>query len=151
MMRWANLLVTLLLRTPGAHRLISGSTLLLTVSGRRTGRRYVIPVVYLPTEASEEILLVTTDSRWARNLLGGAPVRVRLRGRDLPATATVSTEADQVRPVLAALVRAYPRRYGRAAGVPVGPGRSPDPPALDRAATERTLIRITLAPNSDPR
>lgn len=88
---WLNLLVTFALRTPVLHRLTSASTLLLTFTGRKSGRRYTIPVVYLRRDA--RTLLVTTDSRWAHNLTGGAPVQVRLRGRDMAGRATTSVLA----------------------------------------------------------
>lgn len=141
---WFNRVVTVLLRVPVLHRLMSGSTLLLSFTGRTTGRRYTTPVVYL-SQDDGATLLVTTDSRWARNLSGTAPVQVRLRGQDRPATATTSADPTEVRDALAALVTSYPRRYGRAAGVRLGRGRVPDPGDLERAASSgRTLVRITL-------
>lgn len=153
MPRWVNRLVATVLLSPVLHRLASRSTALLTLTGRRTGHRYTLPVVYLSgRDAAEDdrTLLVTTDSRWAANLVGGAPVSLRLRGRTRVGTATTSTDPAQVRPVLALLVSRYPRRYGRAASVRLGPGRTPDPADLDRAAADRTLVRITLDDRQRP-
>ena len=72
------------------HGLLSGSLLLVTYSGRRSGRTFTIPVLY--AEAGSELVVYVGRSRekvWWRNLRGGAPVRVRLRGHELAGTATV--------------------------------------------------------------
>jgi hypothetical protein len=72
-----------LLRSP-AHGVLSGKLLLLTFTGRKTGRRFSIPMNY--TEQGDSILLVPQAPErktWWRNLRGeGAAVRVRLRGED---------------------------------------------------------------------
>src|SRR5829696_3572442 len=78
----ANRLTRPLLRSP-AHGLLSKRLLLITVTGRRTGRRFTIPVAY---EESGGVVLIQPSAPerkvWWRNLRGGAPVRLRLRGRD---------------------------------------------------------------------
>jgi len=47
--RFGNLFVIGLLRSP-LHRLASGSLLLITYRGRRSGRRFTIPVIYAERE-----------------------------------------------------------------------------------------------------
>jgi deazaflavin-dependent oxidoreductase (nitroreductase family) len=74
----ANRIVRGLLRTPGLGRLAGRRLLAIYVVGRKTGRRYVIPVAYTPHEGA---LLVGTPFGWARNLRTGEPVQVRWRGR----------------------------------------------------------------------
>ena len=73
-----NRLTRPLLRSP-AHGLLSDRLLLLTFTGRKTGRRFSIPMNY--TEQGDSILLVPQPperTTWWRNLRGeGAPVRVR--------------------------------------------------------------------------
>jgi hypothetical protein len=65
------------------HRLLSGRLLLITVTGRRTGREHTLPVGYTETGAGVRIGVAAPErKRWWRNLVGGAPVRVRLRGED---------------------------------------------------------------------
>jgi hypothetical protein len=77
-----NRVISRLLRSP-LHRLLDRWLLLLTVSGRRTGRAYTLPVQYarrgdalyvLPGRAAQKT--------WWRNLRGGAPVLLHLSGRD---------------------------------------------------------------------
>jgi hypothetical protein len=81
--RTANRSVALLLRSP-LHRLVSGRLALLTVTGRRTGKRHTLPVMYT-REGSRLTVPVMWPERklWWRNLRGGAEVEVRVRGGDL--------------------------------------------------------------------
>ena len=80
--RTVNPLVRGLLRSP-AHRFLDRRLLLITVTGRRTGRRFTIPVGYRETEEGAEIAVGwPARKRWWRNLRGGANVVVRLRGEE---------------------------------------------------------------------
>ncbi|MGE5408195.1 MAG: nitroreductase/quinone reductase family protein [Syntrophothermus sp.] len=75
------------LRSP-AHRLLSGSLLLLTVTGRRSGRRHTLPVGYARDGDLVYVLVGRYRAkRWWRNLIEPAPVRVRLRGEEIAGSA----------------------------------------------------------------
>ena len=65
----------LLLRSP-LHGLVSKRLMLLTMTGRKSGKQYSIPVGY--TQVAET-LYFGTNGKWKNNLRGKAPVRVRLR------------------------------------------------------------------------
>lgn len=83
MNRSVNLLLRALLRSP-LHRLVSGRLVLITVTGRRSGRLYTFPVAY---SASGDLVTIGVGwperKRWWRNLRGdGASVRLRLRGAE---------------------------------------------------------------------
>jgi hypothetical protein len=81
--RFSNLFVIGLLRSP-LHRLADGSLLLITFRGRRSGRRFTIPVMYAERDGRLTIFVGHAErKRWWRNLRGGAEVEVRLRGRRL--------------------------------------------------------------------
>jgi deazaflavin-dependent oxidoreductase (nitroreductase family) len=84
----ANPLMKAILRSP-LHRLVSEELLLLTFTGRKSGRQYTTPVGYTRDGDS---LLLTTESPWQRNLRGGADVVVRLQGRRLRARAEVDDD-----------------------------------------------------------
>lgn len=75
-----NPLMTALLRSP-LHGLVSDSLLLITFTGRRSGREYTTPVGYDEVDGT---LYVTsqTDRVWWKNLRGGADVTVRIRGEE---------------------------------------------------------------------
>lgn len=85
--RWYNPLMRWLLRSP-LHRLASRGVLLITFTGRKTGRSYCTPISY--SQEGSLIQLISHRGRsWWRNFEGGAPVTLRLRGQDRPATASV--------------------------------------------------------------
>lgn len=73
--------VAWLLRSP-LHRLASWGLVLLHVTGRRTGRRYWIPVGY-QQDGDTLTVLVSRAARkqWWRNYRTPAPVELVLRGR----------------------------------------------------------------------
>jgi hypothetical protein len=77
--RTVNPALAALLRTP-LHPLVSGRLALITVTGRRTGRRHTFPVGYR-RDGDRVTIGVGWPQRkvWWRNLTGdGAPVRLRL-------------------------------------------------------------------------
>lgn len=78
-----NPLVVALLRSP-LHGLASRGLLLLTVTGRRTGRRYTIPVGY-QMDGDRFVILVSKARRknWWRNYRDPAPVELLVAGREL--------------------------------------------------------------------
>jgi hypothetical protein len=92
--RSGNQAVRLLLLSP-LHGAASGRLALITVTGRRTGRRHTFPVGY--TRAGDEVripVLWPERKLWWRNLRGGAPVRLRLRGRERSGHAEAREAAD---------------------------------------------------------
>src|SRR5262245_16571261 len=63
------------------HWLLSRGLTLITVTGRRTGRRYTIPVGYLETSGAVVVLVGDAPSKtWWRNYLQPGPIEVSLRG-----------------------------------------------------------------------
>ena len=91
------------------HRLMSRTVMLMIVTGRKTGRRYTIPVDYI--RDGDTITADTSRHRiWWRNLRGGAPVSLLVGGRLLKGVAT--TEETDHRAIAVALreirARAYP-------------------------------------------
>jgi len=88
--RFGNLFVIGLLRSP-LHHLASGSLLLIIYRGRRSGRRFTIPVMYVGREGALTIFVGHAErKRWWRNLRRGAAVEVWLRGRRLRGHAEAS-------------------------------------------------------------
>ncbi len=76
-MRFVNQFPKAILRSP-LHPVMSRRFLLLSFQGRKTGRRYHLPLAYLRRNGE---VIMTTDSGWWRNLRGGRPVQLRLAGR----------------------------------------------------------------------
>ena len=66
----------------------------LYIVGRKSGRRYTIPVAYTRDKGD---LLIGTPFGWGRNLRTGEPVEIRLKGRRRQADVRVySGEAEVV-------------------------------------------------------
>jgi deazaflavin-dependent oxidoreductase (nitroreductase family) len=100
----ANPINTAVLRSP-LHSLVSKSTMLITFKGRKSGKIYTTPVEY--HQKGQLITVYSWKNRsWWKNLRGGVPVSVRLRGQDLSGTADVvpASEAEMV----VGLQAAYP-------------------------------------------
>lgn len=119
-----NPVVVAILRSP-AHRLLSGALLLLTVTGRRSGRRFTFPVMYAPD--GDDLLVFVgmhEQKQWWRNVRGGAQVTVRVRGHEELRDAELLTGDRQS---LAEPLAVYLRRF---------------PKAGDAVADEVVMVRL---------
>jgi hypothetical protein len=76
--RLVNLVVRTVLRAPGLSRVVGSRLVTLHVVGRKSKRRYAVPVAYL---LEGDDLLIGTSFAWVRNLRTGEPVAIRLKGK----------------------------------------------------------------------
>jgi hypothetical protein len=139
--RLLNHAVAALLRSP-LHGLISRGLMLITFTGRKSGRSYTTPVTY--SQQGEQIVFHSTQ-RWWKNLEGGARVTLRLRGRDRVGYALPTHDV----PTIIAALRAFLERKGhnRAGMIDLSltePGRPPTDAELEAAARQRVLVMVTL-------
>ena len=140
--RVVNPLMGRLLRSP-LHGLVSGSLLLLSFTGRRSGREYTTPVGY---EELDGALYVTsqTDRTWWRNLRGGAAVTVRLRGEQREGRAEVIEDDREV----AEYLQGYLERHGLGAAsriaLAIDAEAVPDLETLEAGLAEVVVVRIDL-------
>jgi hypothetical protein len=118
-----------LLRTPGISRGIGSRLLTLYITGRKSGRRYVIPVAY--TRQGPE-LLIGTPFGWGRNLRTGEPVTIRLKGRLRQAGVTVLADEPEVTGAYAVMCRDN-RNFARFNKIGFDPDGNPDAGDLHRA------------------
>ena len=141
-------MVLWLLRSP-LHGVMSSSTMPLTFTGRKSGRTYTTPVNYV--RYGEDLLVVGAEEHsWWKNLRGGAPVTVRVRGKDMKGEAE-AFEGEGAEEGLLAVLRAVPayRRYWK---VELGEyGLPKDPAALRRIAHENALVRVGAIREADSR
>jgi deazaflavin-dependent oxidoreductase (nitroreductase family) len=140
MQRFFNVLVLWLLRSP-LHRVLSGRLAVVTVTGRKTGRTYRIPVGYVEHDGE---VLVGSPGTWTRNLGGGALARVRVRGRELPVRAEVVTDPDRAAPLYKIVIARNPV-HGRFAGIDLDEHGELDLGQL-RAAFRRGIVLVRLLP-----
>ena len=143
-MRWQTLynpFVALILRSP-LHGLMSNSTMLITYTGHKDGRAYTTPVNYV--RDGETLLCVSPrEHSWWKNLRGGAPLAVLVRGMDFEGVGrTFEGEAALEEGGLLTVLRKVPayRRYWKVEMT--AKGRLGDPEDLSRIARTNVLVRI---------
>jgi hypothetical protein len=139
---WVNRLLAAVLRSP-LSPLVDRGLMLLTVAGRRTGRRYTFPVQYVQHGATLWVVVgAAAGKTWWRNLVEGAPVEVLRQRRARNGRAVASTHASAPTVVEDGL-RRYAARFPRTAK------RlrldAADPVACRRAAEGVVVVRIDLA------
>ena len=87
-----------------AHGMLSSRLMLLSFSGRKTGRSYTTPVSYVREGAD---LLVPGGGAWWKNLAGSS-ARVRLQGEWKSVTPVVIYEPDELSETLGRMLAANP-------------------------------------------
>jgi deazaflavin-dependent oxidoreductase (nitroreductase family) len=129
--------VRLMLQSP--LQVVLGNMMVITVTGRRTGRQISLPVNYY--QDGDTLWIISTRSRnWWRNVTPGSQVRLRLHGKDILGTAELVFEAAAVADQVAAHVRHFPLS-ARALGVRVENG-VPNPADIQRVAGERLFVAV---------
>ena len=142
----ANPFVRMVLRSP-FHPLFSGSLALITYQGRKSGKEYTIPVQYVQTGITIYIVPGAAKQKtWWRNLRGGAPVRLVLRGRNIKGMAQV-LQAERDKTAIAEALVPYFQRFPAAARpqhLQPAPSGSYNPDDLGRIAASMVMVRVTL-------
>lgn len=124
-------------RTPLQDRL-----LLLTYTGRRTGRERSVPISFV--EDADGSLLVPGGGAWKWNLGHGERVRLLLRGRERQASSELIGDQGEVARLLPAIVAGNPRAEAFI-GVPIGPDGRPDAARLAAALRDGfVIVRLRL-------
>ncbi len=148
---WINSIMGALLRSR-FHGIFDGSLLLLTYTGRKSGKTYTLPVNYF--RVGDELLIVSFRSRtWWRNLRsdadGGVPVTVVLGGRERPATGRAIADDEGVAAGLASIIAVRPgnARYYK---ITLDAANRPDPASLSAAARNRVVVRMRVAEEVRP-
>lgn len=139
--RLVNLVVRGLLRTPGISSLIGSRLLTLHLAGRKSGRRYSVPVAYL---ADGDDLLLGTSAGWRHNLRAGQPVAVRHGGKHRWADVTTYTKESDVVMAYARMARSNPT-FAKFNGIRLSDDGEPDKSDLHLAwLGGARAIRLTL-------
>ena len=144
-MQRLNPAIAWLLRSP-MHPLLDWGLMLITVTGRRSGRVYTIPVGY-QRDGDALVVLVSKPSRkqWWRNFREPAPVEVELRGERRQGTARIVEAGSQpFRNVVAATLRRLPMLGGQL-GIAYERDRGLSDQQLEVLSREAALVEITLA------
>ena len=84
---------------------LSRNLMLVSYTGRKTGRSYRQPLSFA---RDGEALLTPGGGRWTLNMEGGRPVRIRLRGREVPARPELVRDPGEVERLLDVIVAGNP-------------------------------------------
>ena len=127
------------LRSP-LHGMLSKSTMLITVTGCRTGKKYTTPVEYY--DQGGYLWVITSRNRtWWRNVRGGAEASLLLKRKSV--TAFAETILDEAK--VEAQLREYVRRMpisARALGLLENNALNEE--AVKRVAKDRLFVRLAL-------
>ncbi|WP_415379241.1 nitroreductase/quinone reductase family protein [Halosimplex sp. TS25] len=138
--RVINPVVERVLRSP-RHSLMSDSLMLLTFTGRKSGREYTIPVGYWVDDGT---LIVTTHSPWWRNLRDGAPVDVLLRGERHEGVATARPDSADVARYMERFIERNGVDAARRLGIAVAGDRAPTRAELEAGVEGTVVVEIEL-------
>ena len=125
----ANLVVRGLLRTPLLCRPVGARLITIYVVGRKSGKRYAVPVAYTRHDGA---LLVGTPFGWGRNLRNGQVVDIRLKGKRRRMNVAVVTDEDGVVENYAVMARDN-RQFAKFNKIDVDPAGDPNPVDLHLA------------------
>jgi deazaflavin-dependent oxidoreductase (nitroreductase family) len=136
-----NRMMKFILRSP-LHGMVSNSVLLITFTGRKSGNSYTTPVDY---SQHDNQVYVFSHANWWKNLTGGAPVTLRLRGKDVQGMAEPVAEDKQA---VAAGLDAHLRKLpsdGKYYHVTFDEQGNPRPNEVEKAAQAAVMVRIHLS------
>lgn len=130
-----------LLRSP-LHGLLSASTAVLTLKGRKSGKSVTVPVNF--TRDGSTLWITSKPERvWWRNLEGGAPVKVLLARKEYEGRGEVFTDPIEVAERLQSMFTIKPgiARYYK---VRLDANGLPIPQDCEEAAKQYLIIKIEL-------
>jgi deazaflavin-dependent oxidoreductase (nitroreductase family) len=130
--------ISWVLRSP-LHGMLSNGMMLITVTGRKTGKKYTTPVGYFRDNGNFWVL-TSRNRTWWKNLQGGAPVRLLLKREPVEAFA----EPELNDKTIQALLREYIKNVPQAAkslGIRMEYG-NPSAEDLARIAKDRLFVRV---------
>lgn len=128
------------LRSP-VHGLVSKNLLLITFTGRKSGKTFTTPVSY--SQHGDQVYIFSHGTWW-KNLRPGAPVTLRIQGRELQGLAEPIVEDK--RAIAAGLMehlRAVPTD-ARWYGVTFDDHKNPRAEQVEQGAQSVVMLRIKL-------
>ena len=124
------------------HPLLSSRLLILTFTGRKTGRSHTTPVSYVRDGGS---LLVPGGGAWWKNLGGGRPTQVCVQGSWTPVDPELVTEPGEMAELMRRMLASNPT-MAIFTGIRLGPDGRPDATALERERRRGfVVVRLRLA------
>ena len=132
-----------LLRSP-LHFVCSRSLMLITFTGRKSGRRYTTPVRYVRLDGIVRCF-TSSENLWWRNLRGGALVSLRIEGRERPYHArAIDDDPPRIRAALQHYLALFPQDAAYH-GIRLNPDKSLVAEDLERASRDAVVVEARLA------
>jgi len=131
--------VKFFLRTP--LYVFMGNTMLITVTGCKTGKKYTTPVGFYQ-DGNNLWIISSRERTWWRNVRDGAEVDLRIRGKDLNGFAEAILDEEDVAVQVIEYIRHIPMA-AKGLGIRVENGK-PHPEDAARLAKERMIVRVKL-------
>jgi deazaflavin-dependent oxidoreductase (nitroreductase family) len=129
------------LRSP-LHAMLSKGMMLLTVTGRKTGKTYTTPVGYY--EEGGFLWVITSRERtWWRNLQGGAQVSLLLKRKPVLGLADIELDEEAVEARMFEYIQHVPQA-AKPMGIRVEKS-VPNAEDIARTARDRLFVKIKLS------
>jgi len=137
---YVNSAMKFILRSP-LHGMVSKSVLLISFTGRKSGKTYTTPVDY--SQDGDQVTIFT-HANWWKNLRGGAPVSLHIRGRELQGLAEpVAEDKGLIAAGLAAHLRKVPSD-AKYYVVTFDEGGNPKEEEVEKAVQSVVMLHIQL-------
>jgi len=131
--------VKFFLRTP--LYIFMGNTMLITVTGCKSGKKYTTPVGFY--REGDTLWIISNRKRtWWRNIKDGGEVELRIRGKDVSGFAEAILDEGAVARQIGDYVKHIPMA-AKPLGVRMENGES-NPEDAARLAKERMFVKISL-------
>jgi deazaflavin-dependent oxidoreductase (nitroreductase family) len=143
-LRSGNIMFSWLLRS-SLHGLLSKNFVLVSVTGRKSGKVYTTPVNY--RRAGEALQVISTRERtWWRNLRGeGAAATLHLQGKDVQTWGQVLEDEQEVAQMLVDYLMQVPQ-VARYFGVKPGPDGKLSEDEIRQAAKDKVIVEFRQRP-----
>lgn len=135
-----NQAIKFILRSP-FHGILSKNFLLITFTGRKSGKVFTTPVSY---SQDGDTLYIFSHAAWWKNLRPDTPIILRLRGKDVQGLPEPVVEDKKA---VAARLMAHLRRSPYDApfyGVTLDENKNPRPDEVEAGAQTTVMIRMAL-------
>ena len=139
---WFNPMMIWILKSP-LHGMISKGVMLVTVTGRKSGKSISTPTNYL-RDGNTLWVISWRDRKWWRNLRGGANVRVLLAGKGVGGRGQVIEGEKEVAQSLFDFYCKVPN-VAKYVGINLDTAGLPISADCERAAQKMVTIRVDLA------
>ena len=138
MFKLLNPLMKLLLNSP-FHQGMSKRVMVISFTGRKTGKRYSTPVAYV---LEGDHIFVVTYSPWWKNFKEPAPVQMRIQGKNVAGTAVFVGDAVRIKQIVHTLINSSGKEMMQRMGLWIENLDSLGPEAVQQATQGSYFIEV---------